>query len=365
MNVPYVDLGKQQQPIREELLDAVGRVLDHGQFILGPEVAELERRLQERLGAAHVVSVNSGTDALAIALRVRGVGPGDEVITPSHSFVATASAIASLGAVPVFAEVDEETMLLDPAELDRLVTGRTRAVLPVHLNGFPCSLGPIATFCRERGLALIEDCAQAFGIRYRGAHVGTTDIGCFSLHPLKAFAACGDGGFITFASAEEAAEARILRNIGLVDRDHCAAVSGNSRLDTVQAAILLVKLEHVDRWIEERRANALAYREALADVVRVPVDEADSFATYSAFVVRHDRRDLLVERLKSLGVDAKIHYPLAIHQQEAFARWARPLPVTEHVVNTILSLPVSAELTPDQREHVIRSVRQAVESLVA
>ncbi|HEU5162165.1 MAG TPA: DegT/DnrJ/EryC1/StrS family aminotransferase [Thermoanaerobaculia bacterium] len=363
MIVPYVDLAGQQQSIRAQILDAVGRVLDHGQFILGPEVAELEARLQERLGAAHVVAVNSGTDALAIALRVRGIGPGDEVITPSHSFVATASAIALLGATPVFAEVDEETMLLDPAALRRLVNGRTRAVLPVHLNGFACDLDPIRSFCADHGLALIEDCAQAFGTRYKNAHVGTTDIGCFSLHPLKPFAACGDGGFITFSSTEDAAEARLLRNIGLVDRDHCAAISGNSRLDAMQAAILLVKLRYVDAWIEERRANASAYRDALEGALRLPPPEGDSFATYSAFVVRHERRDALVQRLRDSGVDAKIHYPLAIHQQEAFERWARPLPITERVVSQIVSLPVSAQLAPEQREHVVRSVRRAVETL--
>lgn len=365
MNVPYVDLGAQQQRIRSEILEAVGRVLDHGQFILGPEVGQLESELSARLGAAHVVAVNSGTDALALALRVRSIGPGDEVITPSHSFVATASAIVSVGATPVFAEVDEETMLLDPAELERLATPRTRAVLPVHLNGFACSMDAIASFCRDRMVSLIEDCAQAFGVRYRSRHVGTTDIGCFSLHPLKALAACGDGGFITFASAEEAAEARILRNIGLLDRDHCVAISGNSRLDTLQAAILLVKLRHIDAWIAERRANADAYRQAFAGLLRLPPPEGESFATYSAFVVRHERRDLLAERLRSAGVDAKIHYPLAIHQQKAFAQWSRSMPVTERVVDTILSLPVSAELTEAQRAHVIDSVRRATEALAA
>lgn len=365
--IPYVDLAAQHAPLRERILEAVSRVLAHGQFILGPEVAELEARLAERLGARHVVGVASGTDALLLALKVRGIGPGDEVVTVSHSFVATASAICLAGARPVLVDVDERSMQIDPGELEAALTESTRAVIPVHLNGSPCDLGRVADFCRRHNLALIEDCAQALGVRAAGEAVGTRDLGCFSLHPLKVLSACGDAGFVTTRSADDAARLRRLRNIGLADRDHCAEVAGNHRLDTLQAAILLVKLEHLDAATAARRRHAAAYREAFAGRLALPPEEGDGdFAIYSAFVVRHPRRDRLVELLRGRGVDAKVHYPLAIHQQEAFSGLAhRPLPVTEKVVDEIFSLPVSAELDDAGRARVIAAVHQALDEVAA
>jgi len=361
--IPYVDLAAQHAPLKERILEAVARVLDHGHFILGPEVAELEARLAARLGVPHVIGVANGTDALVLALKARGVGPGDEVLTVSHSFVATASAICLAGARPVFVDVDARSMQIDPDGLDAALTRRTRAVVPVHLNGSPCDLGRVADFCRRHGLALVEDCAQALGVRAAGETVGTRDLGCFSLHPLKALSACGDAGFVAARSADDAARLRRLRNLGLADRDHCAEVSGNHRLDTLQAAILLVKLEHLDAWIAARRRHAAAYRDAFAGRLTLPPEEAEGdFAIYSAFVVRHRRRDRLAELLAARGVDAKAHYPLAIHQQAAFAGFPhRPLPVTEKVVDEILSLPVSAELTEAGRERVIAAVYQALD----
>jgi dTDP-4-amino-4,6-dideoxygalactose transaminase len=340
-------------------------VLDHGQFILGPELRELEDRLAERLGAAHVIGVASGTDALVLAMQVRGIGEGDEVITVSHSFVATASSVALAGADPVFVDVDEHTMMMDGAALAAVQTERTRAVVPVHLNGSPCALEPIADFCRRHGLALIEDCAQGLGVRSAGEGVGTRDLGCFSLHPLKVLSACGDAGFVTARSADEADALREMRNIGLQDRDHCVRIAGNSRLDTLQAAILLVKLEYLDGWIEARRRHAAAYREALAGRVTLPPEEGGGdFATYSAFVIRHPERDRLVEGLARRGVDAKVHYPLAAHQQEAFAYLGSPsLPVTEKVVGEILSLPVSPELSAEARDRVIAALDEALREL--
>lgn len=373
VDIPYVDLVRQHGPLKEQILEAVGRVLDHGQFILGPEVCELETRLAERLGAAHVIGVNSGTDALVLALKARGIGPGDEVITVSQSFVATASAISLVGARPVFVDVDDQTMLMDPAALEPALSERTRAVIPVHLNGSPCDLAAIADFCQHSGLTLIEDCAQALGVRGASEVVGTRDLGCFSLHPLKTLSACGDAGFITSCHDDEADLLRRMRNIGLRDRDHCDLVSGNSRLDTLQAAILLVKLDYLDDWIETRRRHAAAYRQALAGRLALPPAEQDGdFAIYSAFVVRHPDRDRLVTLLQERGVDAKVHYPLAIHQQRAFADLsAAPglapaaLPITERVANEIISLPVSAELTDADRDQVIAATLSALEALEA
>jgi dTDP-4-amino-4,6-dideoxygalactose transaminase len=369
--IPYVDLAALHAPLRDELLAAVGRVLDHGQFILGPEVAELEGRLAERLEVPAVVGVANGTDALILALELRGIGPGDEVITVSHSFVATGSAILRAGARPVFVDLSEATMLMDPAAVEAAVTPRTRAVMPVHLNGQPCDLPAIAAVCRQHGLALIEDCAQAFGAR-AGAHsggspVGRLDLGWFSLHPLKVLPGYGDGGFIACASPADAERLRRLRNLGLIDRDHCGTVSGNSRLDTVQAAMLLVALDRFDDWVERRRAHATVYRQALAGVVRLPPEEAPGERiTYSAFVVRHPERDRLAALLRERGVDAKAHYPLAIHQQPAFegGNWP-PLPVTERVVSEILSLPVHAALGDDDVRRVAEAVRSAAGELSA
>ncbi len=354
MRVPYVDLPAQHGPLREELLAAVGRVLDHGQFVLGPEVRELEARLAAYLGVPHVVTCGSGTDALVLALRLRGIGPGDEVITVSHTFVTTATAIALVGATPVFADIDPRTMTMDAASAKAAVTSRTRAVIPVHLNGYPCPLPDI-------GVEIIEDCAQAFGAGRLGARVGSRHIGCFSFHPLKVLSACGDGGFVTVHADADAEHLRQLRNNGLVDRDHCAHRSANSRLDTVQAAMLLVKLGRVDDWIGARRDHAAAYCDALADVVELPPHDAEP--VWSAFVVRHRRRDELIARLAEAGVDAKVHYPVAVHQQAAFRTGAPGLPVTEKIVNEIVSLPVTPEMSADQRAHVVASVRAAAEAL--
>jgi dTDP-4-amino-4,6-dideoxygalactose transaminase len=368
MTVPYVDLVALHAPLKERLLEAVGRVLDHGQFVLGPEVAELESKLAERLGVVDVVGVNSGTDALVLALRLAGVGSGDEVLTVSHSFVATATAIGLIDAVPVFVDIADETMLMDPDRLEEAITPRARAVVPVHLNGSPCDMTAIQEICHRHGLALVEDCAQAFGAEHLGRPVGTFGLGCFSLHPLKTVSVCGDGGFVAVHDQRDAERLRQWRNIGLQDRDHCRWLSGNSRLDTIQAAILLAKLEVVEDWIAARRRHAAAYRKALGSLdLRLPHQEVEGdLGTVTAFVIRHRRRDELQRRLVDRGIDAKVHYPLAIHQQEAFAAWNRGvLPVTERVVNEILSLPSGPQLSDADRNRVVAAVAASLEEVAA
>jgi len=363
--VPYVDLAAQVFPLRTELLEAVSRVCAHGQFILGPEVAELETRIAARLGLRHVVGVASGTDALILALRLAGVGAGCEVLTVSHSFFATATAICLVGATPVLVDVDERTMLLDPEALERAWTPRTRAVLPVHLNGFPCEMDRIVDFCSRRSLALIEDCAQAFGARFDGRSVGSFGIGCFSLHPLKVLSALGDAGFVSVGDPEQAERLRRLRNLGLADRDHCVEVSGNSRLDTLHAALLLVKLRYLDEWLEARRAHAEAYRDALADLIDPPpMGDRRREPVWTTFVIRHAERDRLRAALARRGIDAKIHYPIPIHLQAAFGHLGPfpPLPRTERVVAAMLSLPVSPELSPRDRGRVIDILRSELET---
>jgi dTDP-4-amino-4,6-dideoxygalactose transaminase len=255
-------------------------------------------------------------------------------------------------------------MLMDPDDLESALTPATRAVMPVHLNGYPCELDRIGTFCERRGLQLVEDCAQAFGTRFHDRAVGSFGLGCFSLHPLKVFPAGGDGGFIATDDAQIAEALRRMRNLGLRDRDHCVEIAGNSRLDTMQAAMLLVKLEVVDGWIAQRRAHAEAYRAALDGLVALPPDEdTEHTANWSSFVIRHPDRDRLRAVLADAEVDAKIHYPIPIHRQKAFAhlRPDRPLPVTDEVVSTMLSLPVTPQMSEEQREHVIDVIAHAVQ----
>ncbi|MBI2374933.1 MAG: DegT/DnrJ/EryC1/StrS family aminotransferase [Deltaproteobacteria bacterium] len=364
--VPYVNLAEQNRPLTSQLLEATERVLRHGQYVLGPEVSAFEKRLAARLDVPHVVGVSSGTDALVMGLKVAGVEAGDEVITVSHTFIATASAIHLVGARVVFVDVDPRTMLLDPERLESALTSKTRAIIVVHLNGYPAEMEPIARFAKAHGLRLIEDCAQSFGACYDGRALGSWDIGCFSFHPLKVLGAVGDAGAVSVRDANEDARLRKMRNLGLLDRDHCVFPSGNSRLDTLQAAYLLVKLELVESWRRERAAHAAAYRAALSGRVELPPEEdARHEATWTAFVIRHPERDELIAELSRRGVDAKIHYPLAAHQHPAFAalELRHPLPVTEKVVNEILSLPITPEVSLEGRQRVLTALTESLDEL--
>ncbi len=352
--VPYVDLVKQNQSLRSRILEAVDRVLGHGQFINGPEVSELEEKLAQRLAVEQAVGVGSGTSALTLVMRALDIGPGDEVITVSHSYVATATSVCLVGAMPVFIDIDPATGLMDPGLIAAAISSRTKAVIPVHLGGVPCLMGPIEELCRAHGLHLIEDCAQAIGATLRGRSVGSFGMGCFSLHPLKALSACGDAGFITTDDSDLAALLRRLRSLGHRDRDHVDVPSENARLDTLQAAILLVKLPHLDEWIASRRDHAAAYENALRPFFELTRITDGSEPAYSAFVIRHDKRDALIAHLASRGFDVKVHYPIAIHQQRAFEQTsATPLPHTEALVGRIISLPVTPELEPSDRDALI------------
>ena len=361
--VPYVDLVRQNEADREAILEAVGRVIDHGQYINGPEVRNFEARMADFTGSRHVIGCSSGTSALTLALRAHGIGPGDEVVTVSHSCVATATSIRLVGATPVFADIDPETGLIDPAAVRAMVTASTRAVLPVHLGGAPCPMDDLVELCAEHGMALIEDCAQAIGARYDGRHVGNFGTGCFSLHPLKTLSALGDAGFITTDDDALAERLVMLRNIGLRDRDHLELVGENARLDAIHAAILLVKLERLPEWIAARNAHARAY-EALSDCVSLFRLPERAEPAYSCFAVRHPRRNELLRRLTDAGVDAKIHYPIPIHRQTPFRNDGPvSLPATERVVEDILSLPVAPEVSAQQIDHVIHLVRKATREL--
>jgi len=361
--IPYVDIAAQHKPLKKELLAAVERVLDHGKFILGDEVEQFEHELAKACGARYAVGLNSGTDALILSLRALGVGPGDEVITAANSFVASASCAAIVGAKPVLVDVREDYNI-DPAAIERAITPRTKAIVPVHLTGRPADMDPILAIARKHKLFVVEDAAQAIIAEYRGKRVGSFGhAGCFSLHPLKTLNACGDGGAVVTDDERLAEQVRLLRNLGLKSRENCVAWNSNSRLDTMQAAMLLVKFKHLDAWTQARRDNAAFYQEALAGVKSVvaPKDAPHEKAVYHTFVIMAERRDELKTFLAERGIDTAIHYPCAIHEQDV----AKPLgyalgdfPSAEKQARRILSLPVYPGLTKDQLGYVADAIRE-------
>jgi dTDP-4-amino-4,6-dideoxygalactose transaminase len=366
-DIPYVDLRALQAPLKEAMLAAVERVLTHGKFILGPEVAEFEERFAELCGTRFAVGVASGTDALVLALRALDIGPGDEVITAPNSFVATASAIALAGARPVFADVGEE-MNIDPDAISAAVTSRTRAILPVHLTGRPAAMDRILDVAGRHGLAVVEDCAQAVLAERDGRRVGSFGaIGCFSLHPLKTLSAAGDGGVLTTDDESLARRLRLLRNIGLETRDDAVVWSANSRLDTIQAAMMLAKLPFVDGWTEARRSNAAAYRAgfgAAAGLV-VPEERTNERHVYHTFVVQAEERDEFRAYLGRRGIGTAVHYPVPIHLQtigRALGHGRGDFPVAERQATRILSLPVRHGLTAQERDRVVAGVLDFIES---
>lgn len=362
MHVPYVDIAGAHAPLREELLEAVGRVLDSGAFILGEELAEFEGRFATLCGTQFAVGVNSGTDALVLGLRVLGIGNGDEVITAPNSFVASASAIALCGARPVFADVGEDYNI-DPVSVERAITPKTKAILPVHLTGNPANMTAICAIAEEHGLAVVEDCAQAVIAEHRGKRVGSLGaIGAFSLHPLKTLNACGDAGVIVTNDEEYFEQLRILRNIGLRTREDCVEWSGNSRLDSIQAAMLLVKLSYLNRWTAARRANARQYRALLAGCpgIMLPLEREGDVAVYHTFVIQADDRDALRSQLEEWGIGTQIHYPTPIHLTAAAAGLGYrrgDFPVAERQAARIVSLPVHHLITAEQIAYVCEAIR--------
>lgn len=360
-NVPYVNIAGQHAAIKAELMRAVEGVIERGDFILGEKVAEFERRFAGLCGARYAVGVNSGTDALIIALRALDIGPGDEVITAPNSFVASASCIGLTGAKPVFVDVRDDYNM-DPALLEAAVTSRTRAILPVHLTGRPADMDPINEATRRHGLHVVEDAAQAVAAGYRGRIAGALGtIGCFSLHPLKTLSACGDGGMLTTDDETLFERFKLMRNLGLESRDNSVIWSGNSRLDSIQAAMLLVKMNYLEEWTEKRRSNAAYYQKALAGVtdVQTPADKDYERAVYHAFVIQADRRDALKAHLESRGVGSAVHYPRPIHLQSVGASLGYgpgSFPETERQADKILSLPIYPELTEDDLGHVAATI---------
>jgi dTDP-4-amino-4,6-dideoxygalactose transaminase len=365
VKVPLLDLQAQYRPLREELLAAITRVCDSQRFIMGPEVEALERELAEWMGVSRAIGVSSGTDAVLVALMACGIGPGDEVVTSTYSFFATAGCIARLGAVPVLVDIDPSTYNLNPAAVREAITPRTRAIVPVHLFGLMADMNPILAIAREAGIAVIEDAAQAIGARADGRAAGTLgDIGCFSFFPSKNLAAFGDGGFVASNDQALADRLKLLRNHGAEPKYFHKIIGGNFRLDAVQAAILRVKLPHLAGWTEARRKNAATYQRLFADrglagQVRLPSEPAGSYHIFNQFVIQVSERDELREYLRVRDIGTEIYYPVPFHLQECFAYlgYSRgAFPIAEAAARETLALPIYGELTQAQLEYVVDAI---------
>jgi dTDP-3-amino-3,4,6-trideoxy-alpha-D-glucose transaminase len=344
--VPFIRLDSAFPDLFAELMEVVERVARDAAFTLGPELETFEQAFAAECGAEHAVGVSSGTAALELALRGLGIGPGDEVIVPTYSFIATAEAVSTVGATPVIVDVDEETALLTAATVERALTPSTRCVIPVHLFGRPVEMDPILALCREREIAVIEDACQAHGAIYRGRPVGSLgDAGCFSFYPTKNLGAWGDGGAMVTNDQALADRVRLLRSHGEGTRHHHEMATGTHRLDALQAAILSVKLRHLGDWNQRRREAADALRCGLTDTALILPKPAapDGDHVYHLFVVRSSRRDQLRDHLDACGVASAIHYPTPIHLQPAYADLGLgrgDLPVAERLAGENCSLPI-------------------------
>ncbi|MHB8168652.1 MAG: DegT/DnrJ/EryC1/StrS family aminotransferase [Thermoleophilia bacterium] len=376
MEVPYIDLAAAYQGLKAELDEAVARVMASGIYVLGENLAAFEQEFAGWIGTAAAAATGSGTDAIYLTLKALGIGAGDEVITVSHTAVNTAMAIVKAGATPVFIDIDPETYCMEPALLKAALTARTRAVMPVHLYGHPVDMEPVMEFATGRGLAVIEDCAQAHGATCRGRTVGTFGVaGCFSFYPTKNLGACGDGGAVVTGDAELAARIRSLANCGQGSERYLNIYRGDvSRLDELQAAMLRVKLRHLHEFNHRRREIADFYEQALvaaeltpavrsagggpASGIVPPAEREWARHVYHLYVIRSKERDRLRAHLEAAGVRTMVHYPRPVHRQPAYADLAgAPLPVTEQVVSEILSLPLYPELDDARLEQVALALK--------
>ena len=364
MKVPMLDLVGEYRELRAEIEPAVGRVLASGHYILGQEVARLEAEVARYVGVPHAVAVASGTDALILGLRAAGIGSGDEVATPAFTFIAAAEAITHVGARPVFADIDPLTYNMDPASLEAALTPGTRAVIAVHLFGQSAEIAEIRAICKDRRLVLIEDCAQAIGADYDGVRVGGWGaLGCFSFYPTKNLGACGDGGLVTTRDAALAERLRMLRHHGSRVAYQHEIVGYNSRLDELQAAILLTKVAHLDRFNAARRAHAAAYRKALTGApIGLPREHGRGTHVYHVYCVRAARRDAVREALAARGIASGIYYPIPLHKQAAYEREFGnvQLPHSEQAAREVLALPIYPQLDEARIGLVCEAVRSAL-----
>lgn len=375
MNVPLLDLTAQYAPLRDEVLAAITRVCDSQRFILGAEVETFEREIAAQIGVAHAIGVSSGTDAILAALMALGIGPGDEVVTPTYSFFATAGCVARVGATPVLVDVDPVTFNMTADGLARAITPRTKAVIPVHLYGQMVDMDPLIAVAREHRVAVIEDACQAIGAADRGRPAGSIgDLGCFSFFPSKNLGAFGDAGLVTTNDASLAERIRLMRNHGSETKYYHQAVGGNFRLDALQAAVLRVKAPHLAGWTEARRANAARYRRLFEEAaaaapgmtIVLPAERPDALHIFNQFVIRAGNRDGLRAHLTARGIGTEIYYPVPFHLQACFAGLgykAGDFPVSEAAAADSLALPIYGELTEAQQRYVVDSAAEYCQTL--
>jgi dTDP-4-amino-4,6-dideoxygalactose transaminase len=369
MGVPLLDLHAQNGPLRDEILAAIARVADSQRFIMGPEIEALESELAAMLGVEHAIAVSSGTDAVLLALMAIDIKPGDEVITPTYSFFATAGCVARLGAKPVLVDSDPETFNVDPDAVAAAVTPRTKAIIPVHLFGQSAEMEPIMRTAERAGIPVIEDAAQAIGATYRSRPVGGFGaFGCFSFFPSKNLGAFGDAGLVTTNDTALAKRARLLRTHGMEPKYYHHVVGGNFRMDALQAAVLRVKAPHLAAWTEGRRRNAARYRELFAssgigDAVVLPREPQDRLHIYNQFVIRTADRDELKRHLDAERIGNEIYYPVPFHLQPCFADLGYrrgQFPEAERAAANSLAIPIYGELTLAQQEAVVSTIASFV-----
>ncbi len=369
VSVPLLDLKAQYIAIREEVRAAIDRVVESQGFILGPEVAAFEKEIADYSRSAFAVGVSSGTDALLIALMAIGIKPNDEVITTPYSFFATAGSVARLGAKPVFVDIDPATCNLDPSGIEKAITRRTRAILPVHLYGQMAEMEPIMEIAARHDLFVVEDAAQAIGAEYRGRRAGSVgQVGCFSFYPSKNLGGFGDAGMVTTSNEKLAARLRLLRSHGHSRKYYNEIVGGNFRIDAIQAAVLRVKLKYLDQWTEQRRRNAATYCRLFAeagltdsDHVTLPHERGPGRHIYNQFVIRSKRRDDLIAFLKNRRIGCEIYYPVPLHLQACFAELGYQvgdLPASESAAHETLALPIYPELTEEMLGSVVAAIAE-------
>ncbi len=363
--IPMVDLHQQYQTLKDEIQAAINDILNQTNFIMGPNVYALEEEISDYLKIKHAISCASGTDALHLALRALGIGPGDEVITPSFTFAATAEAIHYVGATPVFVDICDNTLNIDPDKIEQAITENTRAIIAVHLFGLSADVDAIKKIINGREIFLVEDCAQSFGAAYKKMKTGTLgDISCFSFFPSKNLGCYGDGGMICTPNNEVAEKLKLLRNHGSPKRYQHSIIGYNSRLDEIQAAILRIKLKHIDSYNKQRNINAGHYNKGFKELnIITPTETPDCFHVFHQYTLQHPERDNIIKTLNENNIAAAIYYPKGLHQQAAFAKISRSvkLPVTEKLSSTCFSLPMYPELSSQQIDKIIAVCKHQLE----
>ncbi len=366
MSVPFIDFKEQNSLIQGEVDAGFKKVFEKGDYILGEQAQLFESGFSKYCEAQYGVGVNSGTDALHLSMAALDIGEGDEVIVPTHTFIATALCVSYCRAKPVFVDIEEDTYNIDPKAIEKAITKKTKAIIPVHIYGQPANMDEIVAIARKHGIKVVEDAAQAHGSRYKGKRVGSLgDVACFSFYPTKSLGACGDAGMIITSDKGIYEKALMLRDYGRKGRYEHKIKGTNSRLDTLQAVVLNSKLKHLDSWNEMRAKNAALYAELLKPLKNVitPITKTDRTHVFQTYAVRVSNRDKVMDALKTKGIGALIHYPIPLHLQEAYSDLGYQkgsFPVAERIANEILSLPMFPHIIPEQIESVVKALKESL-----